>query len=466
MSVSKPKSTSHVNHNPRIGVNSFGPTVLVCVRAAKISFTVHKGLLRNAVSYFKAALDGEFLETEKNILDLPADSALVFKRFLLWLYTDSLYEKSEDISAIAWELLVDIYIFGDARGIHALHNTTIYAILDNHVAENVVPTHTFHRIYENLPDSSPIRKLFVDMSACIGSLDDWFKKQATKDLCAREYLFDLAVAQCLLRQGKTPRITDFKRVREEYYVKAPTPSKEETRGVYGRFRVWIKATEHVNKKPRISRDSFDDIFQVKVGPKKTIFKIHKTLLCNSSPYFKAAFEGHFKEATEQVFELLEEDVTVFEHFQLRLYTNSILQKGETEKKVSWNTLLSLYIFAEMRAIPHCQNAVIDVLKGLGVDHPCRMFVDWVVYLNMGPAERPNELWKGATKDMFPMDFFCNVISAQFAQKKGTKPSTIDFYKSRSDYYVKAPVAPSNSAVSGQNTTLCPYSADRNRYIIS
>ena len=123
----------------------------------------------------------------------------------------------------------DIYIFEDARGLHDLQNTTIDAILDNHVAENVVPTHIFHRTYKNLPDSSPIRKLFVDMSVCIGSLDDWFKKQATKDLCPREYLFDLAVAQCLLRQGKTPRITDFKRVREEYYVKAPTTSsKEET----------------------------------------------------------------------------------------------------------------------------------------------------------------------------------------------------------------------------------------------
>ncbi|KAL2051441.1 hypothetical protein ABVK25_008308 [Lepraria finkii] len=65
-----------------------------------------------------------------------------------------------------------------------------------------------------------------------------------------------------------------------------------------------------------------------------------------------------------------------------------------------------------------------------------------------------------------MDFLCNAISAQFAQKKGTKPNTIDFYKSRLEYSVKAPVAPSNAAVSGQNTTLCPYSADRNRYIFS
>lgn len=71
---------------------------------------VHRpqSLLRNAASYFKAALNGEFL-------DLPADSALVFKRLLPWFYTDSLYEKSEGISGIAWELLGDMDVFESIR---------------------------------------------------------------------------------------------------------------------------------------------------------------------------------------------------------------------------------------------------------------------------------------------------------------------------------------------------------------
>ena len=97
-----------------------------------------------------------------------------------------------------------------------------------------------------------------------------------------------------------------------------------------------------------------------MGPKNIVFKIHKTLRYNASPCSKAAFEGHFKEAKEPSFELLEH-VTMFQHFQLWLYTNSNLQKGETVKNVSWNTLLSLYTFAEMGAIPDCQNAAIDVL---------------------------------------------------------------------------------------------------------
>ncbi|KAL2051440.1 hypothetical protein ABVK25_008307 [Lepraria finkii] len=62
-----------------------------------------------------------------------------------------------------------------------------------------------------------------------------------------------------------------------------------------------EATEHINKKPLIHRDSFDDIVQVKVGPKNIVFKIHKTLRYNASPCSKAAFEGHFKEAKEPSF---------------------------------------------------------------------------------------------------------------------------------------------------------------------
>ena len=96
-------------------MNSFGPHSPGLCRGCQIIVHRPQSLFRNAASYFKAALDGEFLEAEKNILDLPADSALVFKRLLPCFYTDSLYEKSECISAIAWELLGDMDVFESIR---------------------------------------------------------------------------------------------------------------------------------------------------------------------------------------------------------------------------------------------------------------------------------------------------------------------------------------------------------------
>ena len=36
---------------------------------------------------------------------------------------------------------------------------------------------------------------------------------------------------------------------------------------------------------------FDTLVQIEVGPTKTVFQMHKGILCNVSAYFKAALEG-------------------------------------------------------------------------------------------------------------------------------------------------------------------------------
>ena len=44
-----------------------------------------------------------------------------------------------------------------------------------------------------------------------------------------------------------------------------------------------------------TRNIFDTIAQIEVGPGRNIFYVHKGLLCNIAPYFKAALEGGFRE---------------------------------------------------------------------------------------------------------------------------------------------------------------------------
>lgn len=86
---------------------------------------------------------------------------------------------------------------------------------------------------------------------------------------------------------------------------------------------------------------FDTIVLVKVGPEEQKFTIHKGLLCAVSTYFKAALEGGFKEAEEQMINMPEDDVEVFEHFQLWVYTGSFMEAGETEKGKDCNILIGL-----------------------------------------------------------------------------------------------------------------------------
>lgn len=56
-----------------------------------------------------------------------------------------------------------------------------------------------------------------------------------------------------------------------------------------------------------SDDNHSEHFQESVilivGPKKKAYTLHKELLCFYSDYFRAAFNGSFKEATERKIEV-------------------------------------------------------------------------------------------------------------------------------------------------------------------
>ena len=107
---------------------------------------------------------------------------------------------------------------------------------------------------------------------------------------------------------------------------------------------------------------YDTIVRITVGSEKALFHVHKGLICNASAYFKAAFEGEFKEASEQLLDLPEERPQMFKRFLLWLYSGSIIESPkETCDKIHWKDLFGLYIFGDARSIPALQNAVIDAL---------------------------------------------------------------------------------------------------------
>jgi hypothetical protein len=58
---------------------------------------------------------------------------------------------------------------------------------------------------------------------------------------------------------------------------------------------------------------------IHVGEDRHEFKLSKDLLCHVSPFFKAAFEGEFKEGKEQTMELLDDNVQAFEHIVSYIY---------------------------------------------------------------------------------------------------------------------------------------------------
>ncbi|KAG9701057.1 hypothetical protein KCU95_g413, partial [Aureobasidium melanogenum] len=94
-----------------------------------------------------------------------------------------------------------------------------------------------------------------------------------------------------------------------------------------------------------------------VGKQEKAYVLHKDLLCFYSDYFRAAFDGPFKEAAERKLRLPDVEKDVFERVQLWLYTRNI-QLPDNESEV-FEILVDLWIFGDQHQIPLLQNRVMD-----------------------------------------------------------------------------------------------------------
>ncbi|KAL8759125.1 MAG: hypothetical protein Q9199_001007 [Rusavskia elegans] len=91
----------------------------------------------------------------------------------------------------------------------------------------------------------------------------------------------------------------------------------------------------------------DEVVTVLVGLEETPFHIHKGLLCSKSEYFRAAFEGSFKEATEKKIHLEEDDPIIFQHYAVWIYNpEDDSLGGATMPKLDMNGYSRLYLLAE------------------------------------------------------------------------------------------------------------------------
>ena len=105
----------------------------------------------------------------------------------------------------------------------------------------------------------------------------------------------------------------------------------------------------------------DEVVAVYVGYDKRPFQIHKQLLCSKSTYFKAAFEGSFKEASEKKLHLLDEDPNIFQFYAIWIYNPHLEIRGNTDKVFDVNLCCRLYILADKLGSQNLQNTVMDVM---------------------------------------------------------------------------------------------------------
>ncbi|KAG9583452.1 hypothetical protein KCU77_g11236, partial [Aureobasidium melanogenum] len=107
-------------------------------------------------------------------------------------------------------------------------------------------------------------------------------------------------------------------------------------------------------------EHFGTVVTITVGPQKKAFVIHKDVLCFCSDYFRAAFNGSFKEAIEGKLSLPDEDADLFYIVNGFVYTRQLRQEDrQTGPQLSHRTLGQLWAFGDRYLMPALQNTAMD-----------------------------------------------------------------------------------------------------------
>jgi hypothetical protein len=176
----------------RTRFKSFGSTAELLVGPHQVRFIIHKELLEHYSLFFTAALNGCFVEGLEQCVKLPEERLDAFEHFVHWLYTQQLDNSLYKDGKPTYFLLLDIYSLADRLCVEKLRNQTVDKIAELSEQTNSVltPSDTYI-LYDTIRDSSPLRKLVLDLFAfkktdnlLANHPDDWHPT-FLKELCVK-----------------------------------------------------------------------------------------------------------------------------------------------------------------------------------------------------------------------------------------------------------------------------------------
>ena len=115
------------------------------------------------------------------------------------------------------------------------------------------------------------------------------------------------------------------------------------------------------------RLSFVDHIEVLVGPEKKLFTVHQDIMCDRSPFFRAACSERWQQGSKAI-ELLDHDPEIFDTYLLCVYKDKINTGGSEENKCdaditdfdgNYDRLLRTYILADKLGDVVTTNMVIE-----------------------------------------------------------------------------------------------------------
>ncbi|KAI9695344.1 MAG: hypothetical protein M1820_008696 [Bogoriella megaspora] len=180
-------------------------------------FRVYRGLLCHHSTYFKKALQGNWLEAKNQEFLLDEDDPRVFSAVYNWIFTRRLYDPPQGAQEshkipIDWKLLFKIYVFSKARGIPGVSYAVIDLLCLKYAEVWQVPCFEIQFLYENTLPDDPARKLVVHFLSQSCSPLDGYLSQNRRNYYHIDFVCDLALE---LDRMPTPRLLKGK----EYWEK-------------------------------------------------------------------------------------------------------------------------------------------------------------------------------------------------------------------------------------------------------
>ena len=211
---------------------AFDSTVDVIVGQSATKFTVYKSLLVGSAPFFRAALEGSFIEATEQRIELLDVSSEVFQRFMLWMHTASLLGNGENAGDLSCGALVRLYIFGDTYGIPDLLNCTMDTLkrsLDANRAR--LERDHISLIYENTVKDCSLRRFAVERAIFRGEISELFATEAQMMSFSTAFCFDLIMLFNDLKDGKVKAIKEngWNKLGCRYHVHPPKRTETATK---------------------------------------------------------------------------------------------------------------------------------------------------------------------------------------------------------------------------------------------
>ncbi|KAF4626408.1 hypothetical protein G7Y89_g11753 [Cudoniella acicularis] len=185
--------------------------------------------------------------------------------------------------------------------------------------------------------------------------------------------------------------------------------------------------------PTAIRPTFDNIFGTEmvdlfVGPEKKRFHVHKSVLCQRVPYFRAMFESEFIEAQENLATFPEDNAESFDVLLIWIYTGKLqqLRRDSVSNKWTWSPI-DFFQLAEKLCLPIVMDRTMDTMRA----------IDCETHMGMGLGSISNTYSKTGTKSAMRKYAIDCLLFIFFESKRHQWPvSTFqDFMKDNPDMAV-------------------------------